>query len=162
MNTASAAYDVYIPAKTFQATLLTIAVGWILKENHPHVPHQRETVSSSVSVKNIGHGTCFFLLTELPDKIWEETTLHANWLRNILPERRKDGYIPILRWDPKIIIELSSLLYFGQPGYAFIYRSRMTSENKIIHTSEYDRFLTVERDTWIVRVFVQNGNILRI
>lgn len=56
--------------------------------------------------------------------------MHANWLRNRLPEIRINGEIPIQLWDSKAQVKYSNLLEFDATGFVIIYRDDTISDKK--------------------------------
>lgn len=102
------------------------------------------------------------LATDLPDVLCAEALSHANWLRNRLPASRINGEIPILNWDPRTIIDFSKLHIFGQTGYSFIYRSSAAAGSKLLPRSHFSRFIGVESDRILLRVYVPEFNTVRV
>ena len=63
------------------------------------------------------------LASKFPLALWGEAISRANWVRNRLPSGRVKMEIPLtICFGHKP--DLSPLLKFGQPGYAFEYKSK--------------------------------------
>ena len=62
--------------------------------------------------------------------------------------------IPIQQWNPQSRIELSKVLEFGTPGFAFMHRSHTTASKKLLPRSIYVHFVGMGKDTRLYRVYI--------
>ena len=99
--------------------------------------------------------TRVLLLSEKPlDELRAEAMNHACWLRNRLLSDHINGNIPILVWKPTTRVRLSTVPTFGQPGFAFLYRSKTTPHKKILARSVHGHFVGIHSDMTLPRVYV--------
>ena len=92
--------------------------------------------------------------SQLPASLWAEAMNHSNWLRSRLPSSRIQDQIPILLWDPSTKVQLSQVPFFGQPGFAFKYRSETVPNKKFQARSVHGHFVSMGSDKTIIRVYV--------
>lgn len=93
-----------------------------------------------------------FPASKLPLHLWTEAVSHANWLRNRSPNSRVEMQIPFELWygyKPN----LSPLIKFGTPGYAFECRLRTVRQKKLLPRSIYTVFVGMESQRSIYRLY---------
>jgi len=90
----------------------------------------------------------------LPQTLWPEAILHANWLRNRLPSSRLKGGIPLLAWDSKLRVNYSDLLEFGSPGFSFIYYKTTAKGKKMNPRSTFGHFVGMDSSTRLAKVYI--------
>ena len=91
---------------------------------------------------------------KLPDELCAEAMNHACWLRNRLPSDHINGNIPVLVWKPTTRVRLSTVPTFGQPGFAFLYRSNSMLHKKFLARSVHGQFVGMHIDMTLLRVYV--------
>lgn len=75
-----------------------------------------------------------------------KTLTFANWLSNRIPSSIINGIFPTEQWYPETRVNFYRVLKFGQSGF-FIYHSRTTTSNKLLHRSAPAHFFVMERVT---------------
>lgn len=99
------------------------------------------------------------LNTNLPLSTWADAVSHANWIRNRLPNSRIDMAIPFELWyghKPN----LSNLLMFGAPGYAFEYKSDTAKQKKLAPRVLYSHFVVMESPRSLLRLYVPSRKLI--
>lgn len=91
--------------------------------------------------------------SHLPDNLWAEAISHSNWLRNRLPSSRINFDIPYTLWFNRKP-SLTGLLPFGQPGYAFQYRSATAQGKKFLPRSIFGQFVGMESPNSLLRIYL--------
>ena len=56
-------------------------------------------------------------------------------------------------WDQSTHIDFKSLHEFGQPGFAFIYRSKAIPKKKLLPRSLFGHFVGMESDVNLLRIY---------
>lgn len=104
--------------------------------------------------------------TNVPESLWAEAMHHGNYLRNRLPSSSIKNATPISIWKSHAnIVDFSSLPTFGQPGFAFIYRSPSTANRKLLARAEHVLFVGMESDEKLCRVYkpkIDRVNVVRL
>ena len=91
--------------------------------------------------------------SDLPLELWGEAISHAAWLRNRLPNSTISMKIPFTLWTGEKP-NFTTLLRFGQPGYAYIYRPQSVRNRKLLRQgAEISKFVGMESQTSLYRVF---------
>ena len=90
---------------------------------------------------------------KLDIKLWAEAISHANWLRNRLPAQRVNLRIPYTLWTGARP-DFSVVLQFGQPGYAFQYRSDTARAKKFLPRSVFGHFVGMASEHSLYRIFL--------
>lgn len=98
----------------------------------------------------------------LQESLWAEAMAHGNWLRNRLPSSRVSGAIPMTIWKPNTRLSFSRIPFFGQHGYAFIYRPKTIANKKLLARSVHSRFIGMQSDERLCRVYVSTTNEVMI
>lgn len=84
--------------------------------------------------------------TVLPNTFCAEAMHHGNWLPNHLPSKSIGNGILIRKWRSNVnITDFSSLPTFGQPDFAFVYRSSTSANKKLLARAiHHDFFSSME------------------
>ena len=127
--------------------------GIQLNPSPPHA-HQSNGTAERLIQELWARTRVLLFASQLPASLWAEVMSHANWLRNRLPSSRIENQIPILMWNPSTSIQFSKVPLFGQPGFAFKYRSDTVPNKKFLARSVHAHFVGMESDTTILRVYV--------
>lgn len=135
--------------------------GISLQPAPPHAP-QSDGTAERLGQEHWTRTRVLMFSSQLPNPLWGEGIMHANWLRNRLPSSRIKGNLPILAWDPAARIDFANLLQFGQPGFAFIYRSPTVARKKLLPRSEYGHFVGVQGNERLIRVFIPAEQTIRV
>lgn len=96
-------------------------------------------------------GRIMLLASRLSLALWAEAISHANWIRNKLPSSRVCMEIPFtILFGRKP--DLSPPLKFGQPGYAFEYKSKTVKGKKLVLRWLHSFFIDVESNESLYRL----------
>ena len=90
---------------------------------------------------------------KLDIQLWAEAISHANWLRNRLPAQRVNLQIPYTRWTGARP-NFSFTLQFGQPGYAYQYRSDTVKAKKFLPRTVFGHFIGMSSEHSLYRIFL--------
>ena len=127
--------------------------GIHLDPSPPYV-HQSNGIAERLIQELWARTRVLLFASQLPASLWAEAMNHSNWSRNCLPSSRIQDQIPILLWDPSTNIQFSQVPVFGQPGFAFKYRSETVPNKKFPARSVHCHFLGMRSDKTIIRVYV--------
>jgi len=94
---------------------------------------------------------------KLDVRLWAEAISHANWLRNRLPAQRIGLEIPYTAWTNKRP-DVTPLLRFGQPGYAFQYRPSTTKGKKFLPRTVFGHFVGMQSENTLYRIFIPSSS----
>lgn len=93
--------------------------------------------------------------------LWAEAISHANWLRNRLPSNRIKMEIPYQVWNGRRP-DASSLLQFGQPGYAFQYRPDAVKGKKFLPRTIFGNFVGMHSENSLYRIWIPSRKEVKI
>lgn len=125
------------------------STGIFINISPPYEPERNKLIQRIVQKNWTRHQVLMFA-TNLPKAFWGEEITYANWL----PFSCINNRIPILEWEKSVIINFGNILEFGAHGYSFIYYPRSVEKKNLLPRSELSRFVGMESDTRLIRVFV--------
>ena len=132
----------------------------MLLEYAPAHSHQSNGAAERLIQELSKVARIFLISTNLPLALWAEAISHANWLRNRLPAGRVNLQVPYTIWygtKPN----LSTLIPFGTPGYAFRYRSESTPGKRFRPRTIKGFFVGMDSDNTLLRIYHPDSKEVR-